>query len=73
MMTTPNGVPNTGSKRAAGSRKGQRLPAWLALSLAMVMGVLVYGALKPKPPSAFDRPEAQVNSPRNPWDAPRAF
>jgi len=50
-----------------------RLPTWLALSLAGVVGVLVYGALKPKPPNAFDRPEAQINSPRNPWDSPKSF
>jgi len=65
--------PNSTPKRAAGRTNRMRLPTWLALSLAGVVGVLVYGALKPKPPNAFDRPEAQINSPRNPWDSPKSF
>jgi hypothetical protein len=48
--------------------KAGRLPVWLALSLAIVLGVLIYGMLVPSPPSAFDRPEAQTqNKPRAPW------
>jgi len=52
---------------------GKRVvPLWLALSLAAAIGLLIYGAVRPKPPSAFDLPEAQTNiKARNPWDGVR--
>jgi len=54
---------------AAGKRT---VPLWLILSLAAAMALLVYGALRPKPPNAFDLPEAQTNvKARNPWDGVR--
>ena len=54
---------------AAGKRT---VPLWLVLSLVAAMGLLVYGALTPKPPNAFDLPEAQTNiKARNPWDGVR--
>ena len=48
---------------------GNHLPLWLVAGLAGAIGLLVYGAMVPKTPSAFDRPEAQLpfKSP-NPWD-----
>ena len=52
-------------------RKGERLPTWVTLSLAALLCILIYGALVPKTPSAFDRPEAQTNPMRAPWDVRR--
>ena len=49
-----------------------RLPRWVTLSLVVLLGILIYGLVIPKPPSAFDRPEAQTNPPQNPWNVPRA-
>jgi hypothetical protein len=59
------------SKTAAKKRKGERLPTWMTLSLVALLGILIYGALMPKTPSAFDRPEAQINQTRAPWDVRR--
>jgi hypothetical protein len=53
--------------------KPSRLPRWLTFTLVALLGILVYGMMVPKPPSAFDRPEAKTNPARNPWDAPRSF
>jgi hypothetical protein len=68
-------MPQTGpgSRRIAPRSKGNHIPWWLLLSLAFLLGIVLYGALTPSPPSAFDRPEAQVNPPRNPWDTPHSF
>jgi hypothetical protein len=53
--------------------KPERLPAWAVVILLALLTILVYGLARPKPPSAFDRPEAQVNQPGVPWNAPHAF
>jgi hypothetical protein len=48
------------------------VPLWLVLSLAASLCLLIYGAVRPKTPSAFDLPEAQTNvKARNPWDSVR--
>jgi hypothetical protein len=55
--------------KPAHSPSAKRVPLWLVLSLAAAIGLLIYGATVPKPPSAFDQPDAQ--SPvraGNPWD-----
>jgi hypothetical protein len=45
------------------------VPLWLALGLVGALGLLIYGAVTPSPPSAFDRPDAQLPlRPANPWD-----
>ena len=52
-------------RRSAGSH----VPLWLALGLVAAIGFLVYGVTVPSPPSAFDRPEAQLPlKSGNPWD-----
>jgi hypothetical protein len=58
----------TRARRPPPRGKSDRLPRWLTLSLVALLGILVYGMLAPKPPSAFDRPEAQTNPTPNPWD-----
>jgi hypothetical protein len=55
-------------------KKRQRtIPGWMMIVLAVLCLVVVYGAFAPSPPSAFDRPEAQTNPTRPPWDQPRSF
>lgn len=50
----------------------QRFPTWLTLCLAIVLVVLIYGLVRPSPPSALDSPEAQMPmKPRNPWEPVR--
>jgi hypothetical protein len=68
MATTRSTTP-----RAPAHRKTNRLPLWAAVSLAVLLGILVYGVMTPKRASDFDRPEAQVNQPANPWDPSRAY
>ena len=58
----------TKAKTTAPRGKSERLPRWLTWSLVAVLLLLVYGMFAPKPPNAFDRPEAQVNQTRAPWD-----
>ena len=54
------------------SAAAKRVPLWIVLSLAALLGLLVYGVLRPKPPSAFDLPEAQTTiKQRSPWDTVR--
>ncbi len=36
------------------------LTVWLVICLSIVLSTLVYGMLRPRPPSAFDLPEAQL-------------
>lgn len=45
----------------------------MTLVLVALLGVLVYGAFRPKSPNAFDRPEAQTNQQGAPWQQPRSF
>ena len=64
----------TATRRGLGPKKKQRsLPTWMTVILVVLLGVLVYGAFRPKTPNAFDRPEAQTNPQRPPWDQPRSF
>jgi hypothetical protein len=58
----------TRAKQAPPRGKHERLPRWLTLSLILLLALLVYGMFVPKQPSAFDRPEAQTNQTRAPWD-----
>jgi hypothetical protein len=62
----------TGSKRPAAPRRSDsRLRVWLLACLLVAMSVLLYGLLHPSPPSAFDRPEAQIpNKLRSSWGVP---
>ncbi len=48
--------------------KSNHLTWWLLVTLVFVVGVVLYGALTPSPPSAFDRPEARTNPPRGLFD-----
>lgn len=61
----------TRTRQSPSRGKSNSLPRWVVLGLVALLGVLVYGMLVPKPPSAFDRPEAQTNPAHNPWDVPR--
>jgi len=45
----------------------------MTLILVALLGVLVYGAFRPKTPNAFDSPQAQTNQPGAPWQQPRSF
>jgi len=65
MATTPVTKPlMTKPPRAA----GRRLPVWVIMGLVAAVTVLVYGALRPSSPSAFDTPAAQAPiTPDNPW------
>lgn len=60
-------------RRAPLRPKPQRVPAWAIVVLAALAALLAYGMMQPKTPSAFDRPEAQVNPPVAPWTQPHAF
>lgn len=60
------------SKPLVHSAAKRVVPLWLVLSLAASLCLLIYGAVRPKTPSAFDLPEAQTNvKARNPWDSVR--
>jgi hypothetical protein len=61
---------SAGTRAKQGPQRGkpERLPRWITLSLALLLVLLIYGMVSPKPPSAFDRPEAQTNPTRAPWD-----
>jgi hypothetical protein len=61
----------TRAKQSPPRGKSDRLPRWLTFSLVGLLALLVYGMFVPKPQSAFDRPEAQVNQTRPPWDVSR--
>jgi hypothetical protein len=41
--------------------------------MVILLGVLGYGLLRPKTPSAFDSPAAQMNSQGAPWNSPHAY
>lgn len=60
-------------RRSPARPKQQRLPTWVLVTLVGLLAILVYGMMAPKTPSAFDRPEAQVNPPASPWSQPHAF
>ena len=49
----------TASKTLTRAAPKQAVPRWLVYSLAAVLCVLIYGMIRPKPPNAFDLPEAQ--------------
>jgi hypothetical protein len=64
----------TGTKRraaphpAAPPHENNRLRVWLLACLLVAMTILLYGLLRHSPPSAFDRPEAQIpNKLRSSW------
>lgn len=62
-------VMTTASKLPPRRASKQRLPTWLLLCLAILTVVLIYGIVRPSPPSAFNSPEAQMPvKARNPWE-----
>ena len=71
MATTGSRTSDTRPRRPPPRAKSDRLPRWVTLSVVALLGILIYGIIAPKSPSAFDRPEAQTNPTRNPWDVPR--
>ncbi len=65
-------MPTRPASKISHAASKRTVPLWLVLSLVAAMALLVYGALRPKPPNAFDLPEAQTNvKARNPWDGVR--
>lgn len=71
MATTGTKTSGTRPRRPPPRGKSERLPRWVTLCLVALLGLLIYGMIVPKTPSAFDRPEAQTNPTRNPWDVAR--
>jgi hypothetical protein len=66
----PMAVAGSATRRAAAPKKGNRLPIWMTVVMAVLLVILVYGILRPKTPNAFDTPEAQMNQLPAPWASP---